>query len=406
MMNLGADIFENVIGFLGPQDLISVACVGPTSDMDPMEKVYMTDMMLWGRSVGNDQALIALMKSLPPPRSYEGENRMDEPIAFNYSSACNFAAASGKLDILKKLRADGFPWTSRATAHAAHGGHLATLTWAQENGCECNAETMDAAAANGDLGCINYLYHEIKCPIDIYMTYIAAKKGQLTFLTYACIRGFPVDATTCMCAADNGHFGCLMYLHDEGCAWNMMTPNCAAFHGHMKCLEYAHEQGCPWDHHVMSYAIQGKQLECIKYAYENSSDFDDQAATRAAAAGDLECFKYVIQHDCPWNPDKCFTVADDYGREEVADWIVREIAHTVPRGSHVQLSGFTTEDTHLNGCQGFVVATHRDNGRDMVVLILFMEYKTTCVERSHCMVLSSSMMNEDEADGEEGDDED
>ena len=89
----------------------------------------------------------------------------------------------------------------------------------------------------------------------------------------------------------------------------------------------------------------------------------------------------------------------------VRDWIVREIAHTVPRGSHVQLSGFTTEDTHLNGCQGFVVATHRDNGRDMVVLILFMEYKTTCVERSHCMVLSSSMMNEDEADGEEGDDE-
>ena len=88
----------------------------------------------------------------------------------------------------------------------------------------------------------------------------------------------------------------------------------------------------------------------------------------------------------------------------VRDWIVREIAHTVPRGSHVQLSGFTTEDTHLNGCQGFVVATHRDNGRDMVVLILFMEYKSTCVEPSHCKVLSSSMMDGDEADGEEVDD--
>jgi hypothetical protein len=262
---------------------------------------------------------------------------------------------------------------------------------------------MDCAAANGDLGCINYLYHEIGCPIDIHMTYIAARQGQLTFLTYACIRGCPVDAKTCLSAADNGHFGCLMYLHDEGCVWDLMTPCCAAFHGYMKCLVYAHELGCPWDHHVMSYAIEGKQLESIEYAYENSCEFDDHAAIRAAGAGDLECFKYVIQHDCPWDPIKCFTVAEDYGRKEVAEWISREMRDSVPRGSHVQLSGFTTENTHLNGCQGFVVATHRDTGRDMVVLILFMEYKTTCVERYHCKVLSSWAMDEDEADDEEED---
>ena len=155
----------------------------------------------------------------------------------------------------------------------------------------------------------------------------------------------------------------------------------------------------------MSYAIEGKQLESIEYAYENSCEFDDHAAIRAAGAGDLECFKYVIQHDCPWDPVKCFTVAEDYGNKDVAKWISREMRDSVPRGSHVQLSGFTTEYTHLNGCQGFVVATHRDTGRDMVVLILFMEYETTCVERYHCKVLSSWVMDEDEEDEKEEEDE-
>jgi hypothetical protein len=47
---------------------------------------------------------------------------------------CHAAASDGKLEELKVLRADGWPWDSYTCASAAAGGHLEVLQWTRANG--------------------------------------------------------------------------------------------------------------------------------------------------------------------------------------------------------------------------------------------------------------------------------
>ena len=48
---------------------------------------------------------------------------------------CTLAAEWGRLEILKWLRENNFPWDEETCRRAASGGHLEMLQWARENGC-------------------------------------------------------------------------------------------------------------------------------------------------------------------------------------------------------------------------------------------------------------------------------
>ncbi len=90
---------------------------------------------------------------------------------------CEAAARSGKLEVLKWLRAGGCPWDTYTCCRAARSGHLEVLQWAREN----------------------------VCPWDEKMCCSAALGGNLDLLQWARENGCPWDEDTCSAAAEGGH---------------------------------------------------------------------------------------------------------------------------------------------------------------------------------------------------------
>ena len=137
---------------------------------------------------------------------------------FLFKGMCNLAAKKGRIECLKYLHENGYPWDN----------------W-----------TCNYAAMNGNIECLKYA-HENRCSWD---------------------------EDTCFYAAENGHLECLKYAHENGCPWNEDTCEEAAKNGHLECLKYAHENGCPWDEDTCSHAAENSHLECLKYAHENGCPY-------------------------------------------------------------------------------------------------------------------------------------
>ena len=56
------------------------------------------------------------------------------------------AAASGNLELVRWLRAEGCPWNWKTCSCAANKGHVEVLRWARENGAPWTAVERDRAA--------------------------------------------------------------------------------------------------------------------------------------------------------------------------------------------------------------------------------------------------------------------
>ena len=100
-LELDSDTFENILGFLGPRDLVTVARLGQAFKMNAKEEVYGTGIMKWAQSTEKDEELMSFIRLAPNPRYLSDEPSNAQ--AFSFSSACKFAAASGDLEILKLL---------------------------------------------------------------------------------------------------------------------------------------------------------------------------------------------------------------------------------------------------------------------------------------------------------------
>jgi len=318
---LDSDVFENVLRFLGPADLIAMACVGQAFTLNLKEEVYKTDIMKWARATEMDNELDSIIGSAPEARILVGEEATFR--GFSFSSACTFAAASGKLEILKLLRARSFPWSSACTALAAYAGHLETLVWSIENGCDCDEWTFDCAAAGEDMPCVSYL-HQNGCPWDQETFQIAASLGSLEFLKYGNEHGCPWGRDTCVQAAVHNNIDCLKYAHENGCTWDVFTTACAALHGNMECLVYAMNNGCPADAFVCNSAIVGKHVDCLRYAHQHGCGWNFISSVRAVESGNLDCFKYLANNGCPYDARFCRTAAKNFEHFELAKWLNAE----------------------------------------------------------------------------------
>ena len=56
------------------------------------------------------------------------------------------AAASGNLELVRWLRAEGCPWNRWTCSYAVNKGHVEVLSWVRENGAPWDAFTRDKAA--------------------------------------------------------------------------------------------------------------------------------------------------------------------------------------------------------------------------------------------------------------------
>ena len=194
---------------------------------------------------------------------------------------CVAAASSGRLEELKSLRAEKWPWDEETCAYAAGGGHLEVLKWARASGCPWNAATCKSASWGGHLEVLKWA-REHGCPWNRLICADAAYRGNLEMLKWARENGCPWDEETCMWAARGGHLEVLQWACENGCPWDLSACKYAAMNGHLAVLQWARENDCPWDENLCMYAAKGGHLQMLRWLRENGAPWFEETPQLAA----------------------------------------------------------------------------------------------------------------------------
>lgn len=161
---------------------------------------------------------------------------------------CNYAARTGRLDVLMWARQQNCKWKKWTCSYAAQNGHLHIIKWAYANGCPQYTCAYAFAAQEGHMHILEWVFSNI--PLNI------------------------ADTSLCCYAASGGHLNILKWLREKGCALNAETCAWAASRGHLHVLKWLREQNCPWDDGTCRYAIRESHLNILKWARENGCDWD------------------------------------------------------------------------------------------------------------------------------------
>ena len=320
---LCSDVFGQILKYLGPQDLVSVACLGPAFGLDPNAEVYKTDVMKWARDMKSNSDIGKLMTTLPIVRKMDTLDDFHEPLLFEFKTACIFAAASFDLGMLMFLNCHGFPWSPAVTASAAYQGSIMTLMWSHRNGCVCDDWTLDCAVAGGDVASVIYLEKFTGASWDNVTSQNVAKYGSLDIMKFGYTRRRPWNEHATAAAAENGNIECLKFAHEHGCEWDQKTTGVAALFGNIDCLRYALANGCTYLESLSSCAMVSG-LECLKCVREHGCPWSEETCVRAVEFDQFECLKYAIANGCDWDPDVCGEVAEAHGYHsyhEISRWI-------------------------------------------------------------------------------------
>jgi len=137
------------------------------------------------------------------------------------SDFCYYAIKYGRLEILKYLHENDFPFEYGygPDATAARNGQLEILKWLHENGYNIGILTLETAAANGHIEIVKWV-HE---------------------------RGCYVSQWALIAAVDHGSIEVVKYLYQNGCRLSEMSYNTAVRSGNLEMLKYLHTNNCPWD---------------------------------------------------------------------------------------------------------------------------------------------------------------
>eukprot|EP01032_Pedospumella_encystans_P020053 gene20053-22791_t len=178
------------------------------------------------------------------------------------------AAHAGRVDILKRLHQNNFPWNSRSCRLAAARGHL---------------------------DCLQYL-HENCCPWDddLYMDV-----SEISCVQYAFEHGLPWHPKVAVAFASSNGVELLQYAFDHGCVLVYEAAKVAAYYGHVEALRFLHEHGCEWDSRIYLEAAIKSHLSIVQYAVENNLEWHPDTCERLAMNGNLEILHYAVQHGCP-----------------------------------------------------------------------------------------------------------
>lgn len=225
-------------------------------------------------------------------------------------------AETGNLDVLRFLHASGCPWDASicgdghdAGMAAAQQGQVDMLEWLHARGVPlCDSEMLAMAARRGHLAAVKWL-HTHGCPWDEYVyasalpVYTengmggAGYRAHPDVLEYLrandCPWGGFHDSKFCNAAAQQGDLATLQFLHTCNCPWDEITCNWAASFGHLEVVKYLHENGCPWDAGSCDGAARFGYLAVVKYLHENGCPWDAETCTAALHGGHLDVLQYL-----------------------------------------------------------------------------------------------------------------
>ena len=106
-------------------------------------------------------------------------------ISINNEFIKDYAVKLGKLEILKYLHENGYPWhkSGSATLEACLYGQIECLRYSYENGSNWHIDSTLQAARTGNLDCLKYA-HEIKAYWHPDTTLAACKNGNIECLNF------------------------------------------------------------------------------------------------------------------------------------------------------------------------------------------------------------------------------
>jgi len=105
--------------------------------------------------------------------------------------------------------------------------------------------------------------------------YYAARGGHLETLQWAREQGCQWDAWTCYDADFGGHLEVLQWARQHGCPWTAGTSYATAAGGHLAMLQWAREHGFPWNEdNVVTTLLWAGHLAALRWALSHGCPFD------------------------------------------------------------------------------------------------------------------------------------
>jgi hypothetical protein len=217
------------------------------------------------------------------------------------NASCRAAAAGAHTHVLQHLRDEGCEWDCWTCAAAAVHGHLSTLQWLYEQGCPWSADRICGAAAySGSIEMLHYLKQQ-GCVFNAWTMRSAAVQGLLPVCQYLLAEGCPCDAQGCAAAAAKGYLETVRFLHESGCLWDASTIcSRAARSGSIELLQYLKQQGCDFNEAVMSSAAEKGHTHMCQYLRAEQCPWDSRACEAAAKFGQLDTLRWLHEQGCPW----------------------------------------------------------------------------------------------------------
>lgn len=266
---------------------------------------------------------------------------IDERIISYSYKPCERAAANGRIDTLKLLIENGYPYSSSAYDYAAKGGHLAILKWLREISLKNNRLnildywTMAGAAEGGHLDILIWLKQQ-GCEWNEMIGNDAAEYGQFDILKWLKNEfkgnGQLWTITTCCEAAKNGHLDILKWLIEDGCPKNELLFMYAAKSGRLDIVEYLREIRCPWDSRACDAAAENGHFEILQWLVKNECSVGSNVFEYAALNGHLEILKWYVAESsnrCDLklvNKHTCINIAKN-GHIHVLEWLYENVCH-------------------------------------------------------------------------------
>jgi len=219
------------------------------------------------------------------------------------------AAQNGNVELIEYLYEQvDLSLTHRMLNAAATNGDLTMIRWWRSRSCEWNVYDLvleeEGTLCHGIRSQSVEVIQELRdegCPLDVHASATAAEWGNLELLQSFQREGCPFNGDACMCAAKHGHLHILKWLRAQGCAWDSSTCSSAKGGGHFETLQWALDQGCPCDESACRDAAWGNHLDLLKWLRSKNYPWNAWTCAAAGDRGHLETLRWAHENNCPWH---------------------------------------------------------------------------------------------------------
>ncbi|KAG5181337.1 hypothetical protein JKP88DRAFT_157952 [Tribonema minus] len=237
-------------------------------------------------------------------------------------------ADRGRLDVLQwGTGAHGFRPSAEVAITAARSGQVQILQWLHEVmpwSAETTHSLLHNAAFCGQIGALDWLIaaHDWRGG-GAAACAAAAAAGELPALQFLRAHGSSWNDTTFSEAAANGQIGVMEWLVNAGAP--LMV--CSAYRGaarrgqraSLEWLEAAFEDETPWDESIFAYAAESGDLALLHWLHEHECPWDERASRQAAVNGHVQVLEWLLAAAAPLALDVCDVAYSSY-EDEAFEW--------------------------------------------------------------------------------------